>query len=182
MSFPGTSDCGGHTRPPTEGRKYEDHARAKADQSRARTRFKAFVVVGDGNGHVGLGVKCSKEVATAIRGAIILAKLSVLPVRRGYWGNKSGSRTLFPAKSPKMCSAVTVRMVPAPEVLGLWLLECRRRFSNLQGSRMFSPLQGIHQDSWQLCEGARNGKAVCSVLARVVAGQRKYGGAETAIA
>ncbi|KAJ6699985.1 40S RIBOSOMAL PROTEIN S2-1-RELATED [Salix purpurea] len=39
-------------------------------QTRAgqRTRFKAFVVVGDGNGHVGLGVKCAKEVATAIRG------------------------------------------------------------------------------------------------------------------
>ncbi|KAJ6699986.1 RIBOSOMAL S SUBUNIT [Salix purpurea] len=38
-------------------------------QTRAgqRTRFKAFVVVGDGNGHVGLGVKCAKEVATAIR-------------------------------------------------------------------------------------------------------------------
>merc|ERR1712080_48480 len=43
-------------------------------QTRAgqRTRFKAFVAVGDSNGHVGLGVKCSKEVATAIRGAIIL--------------------------------------------------------------------------------------------------------------
>ena len=54
------------------------------------TRFKAFVIVGDGNSHVGLGVKCSKEVATAIRGAIILAKLSVIPVRRGYWGNKIG--------------------------------------------------------------------------------------------
>jgi small subunit ribosomal protein S2e len=50
-----------------------------------RTRFKAFVVVGDMDGHVGLGVKCSKEVATAIRGAIILAKLSTVPVRRGYW-------------------------------------------------------------------------------------------------
>lgn len=39
-------------------------------QTRAgqRTRFKAFVVVGDYNGHVGLGVKCAKEVATAIRG------------------------------------------------------------------------------------------------------------------
>ncbi|CAM8964955.1 unnamed protein product [Rhodiola kirilowii] len=61
-------------------------------QTRAgqRTRFKAFVVVGDNNGHVGLGVKCSKEVATAIRGAIQLAKLSVIPVRRGYWGNKIG--------------------------------------------------------------------------------------------
>merc|ERR1711872_1047305 len=31
-----------------------------------RTRFKAFVAIGDNNGHVGLGVKCSKEVATAI--------------------------------------------------------------------------------------------------------------------
>ena len=49
-----------------------------------RTRFKAFVVVGDGNDHVGLGVKCSKEVAPAIRGAIILAKLPVIPVRKGY--------------------------------------------------------------------------------------------------
>ena len=38
-------------------------------QTRAgqRTRFKAFVAIGDHNGHVGLGVKCSKEVATAIR-------------------------------------------------------------------------------------------------------------------
>merc|ERR1712212_1160092 len=58
------------------------------EQTRAgqRTRFKAFVAIGDNNGHVGLGVKCSKEVATAIRGAIILAKLSIVPVRRGFWG------------------------------------------------------------------------------------------------
>jgi small subunit ribosomal protein S2e len=77
-----------------------------------RTRFKAFVAVGDSNGHVGLGVKwcvkfalecvpkfrscrnsvCSaKEVATAIRGAIINAKMSIVPVRRGYWGNKLGA-------------------------------------------------------------------------------------------
>ncbi|KAL0622404.1 40S ribosomal protein S2 [Plecturocebus cupreus] len=41
-----------------------------------RTRFKAFVAIGDYNGHISLGVKCSKEVATAIHGAMILAKLS----------------------------------------------------------------------------------------------------------
>ena len=63
-----------------------------------RTRFKAIVVVGDGQGHIGLGVKCSKEVATAIRGAIILAKLSVIPVRRGYWGNKIGAPHTVPCK------------------------------------------------------------------------------------
>merc|ERR1711904_661926 len=50
-----------------------------------RTRFKAFVVVGDENGHLGLGVKCANEVATAIRGAIIAAKLAMVPIRRGYW-------------------------------------------------------------------------------------------------
>merc|ERR1719386_521178 len=50
-----------------------------------RTRFKAFVAVGDSNGHIGLGVKSAKEVATAIRGAIIAAKLKLVPVRRGYW-------------------------------------------------------------------------------------------------
>lgn len=69
-------------------------------QTRAgqRTRFKAFVAIGDSNGHIGLGVKCSKEVATAIRGAIILAKLSIIPVRRGYWGNKLGTPHTVPCK------------------------------------------------------------------------------------
>ncbi|XP_045803263.1 40S ribosomal protein S2-4-like [Trifolium pratense] len=90
-------------------------------QTRAgqRTRFKAFVVVGDNNGHVGLGVKCSKEVATAIRGAIILAKLSVIPIRRGYWGNKIGKPHTVPCKVTGKCGSVTVRMVPAPRGSGI---------------------------------------------------------------
>ncbi|KAF5762418.1 putative ribosomal protein S5 [Helianthus annuus] len=79
-----------------------------------RTRFKAFVVVGDGNGHVGLGVKCLKEVAIAIRGAIILAKLSVVPVRRGYWGNKIGNVHTVLTKVTGKCGSVTVRLVSAP--------------------------------------------------------------------
>lgn len=60
--------------------------------------LQAFVAIGDNNGHVGLGVKCSKEVATAIRGAITLAKLSIVPVRRGYWGNKLGKPHTVPCK------------------------------------------------------------------------------------
>ena len=81
-------------------------------QTRAgqRTRFKAFVVVGDSNGHVGLGVKCAKEVATAIRGAIILAKLSIVPVRRGYWGNKNGQ----PHTVPSLVRCVPPLLPPYP--------------------------------------------------------------------
>merc|ERR1712033_105841 len=90
-------------------------------QTRAgqRTRFKAFVAVGDYNGHVGLGVKCSKEVATAIRGAIILAKLSVIPVRRGYWGNKIGKPHTVPCKVTGKCGSVVVRLIPAPRGTGI---------------------------------------------------------------
>ena len=45
----------------------------KQTQAGQRTRFKAFVILGDNNGHVGLGVKCSKEVSLAIKGAMALA-------------------------------------------------------------------------------------------------------------
>jgi len=90
-------------------------------QTRAgqRTRFKAFVIVGDSDGHVGLGVKCSKEVATAIRGAIIQAKLSVIPVRRGYWGNKIGAAHTVPTKVTGKTGSVSVRLVPAPRGTGI---------------------------------------------------------------
>jgi len=90
-------------------------------QTRAgqRTRFKAFVVVGDHDGHVGLGVKCSKEVATAIRGAITNAKLSIVPVRRGYWGNKIGDPHTVPTKVTGKCGSVRVRLVPAPRGTGI---------------------------------------------------------------
>jgi len=90
-------------------------------QTRAgqRTRFKAFVVVGDSDGHLGLGVKCSKEVATAIRGAITIAKLTVVPVRRGYWGNKIGAPHTVPTKVTGKCGSVSLRLVPAPRGTGL---------------------------------------------------------------
>jgi len=86
-------------------------------QTRAgqRTRFKAFVIVGDSDGHVGLGVKCAKEVATAIRGSIIDAKLSVVPVRRGYWGNMIGAPHTVPIKVTGTSGSVSMRLVPAPK-------------------------------------------------------------------
>jgi small subunit ribosomal protein S2e len=81
-------------------------------QTRAgqRTRFKAIVVIGDSEGHIGLGIKTSKEVATAIRAAIIIAKLSVVPIRRGYWGTNLGEPHSLPTKESGKCGSVTVRV------------------------------------------------------------------------
>merc|ERR1711990_455004 len=75
-----------------------------------RTRFKAFVVVGDNNGHVGLGVKAAKEVATAIRGGIIAAKMNVIPVARGYWGNKIGAAYTIFCKVYGKCGFIRIRL------------------------------------------------------------------------
>jgi small subunit ribosomal protein S2e len=104
-------------------------------QTRAgqRTRFKAFIIVGDSNGHVGLGVKCAKEVATAIRGAIILAKLSIVPVRRGYWGNKIGLPHTVPTKVTGKCGSVSVRLVPAPRGTGIVAARTPKKVLSMAG-------------------------------------------------
>jgi len=104
-------------------------------QTRAgqRTKFKAFIVVGDHDGHVGLGVKCAKEVATAIRGAIIAAKLSVVPVRRGYWGNKIGKPHTVPMKITGKSGSVKVRLIPAPRGSGLVGAEAPKKILAMAG-------------------------------------------------
>ncbi|KAJ2253640.1 40S ribosomal protein [Coemansia sp. RSA 455] len=104
-------------------------------QTRAgqRTRFKAFVAIGDSDGHVGLGVKCAKEVATAIRGAIILAKLSVIPVRRGYWGTRMGEPHTVPVKVTGKCGSVVCRLVPAPRGTGIVAAPTPKKFLALAG-------------------------------------------------
>merc|ERR1712000_343712 len=98
----------------------------KQTQAGQRTRFKAFVAIGDFDGHLGLGVKCAKEVATAIRGAIILAKLSTVPIRRGYWGNKLGEPHTVPCK-------VQGKLVPAPRGTGIVAAPASKRVLQLAG-------------------------------------------------
>jgi len=84
-----------------------------------RTRFQACVAVGDFNGHIGIGMKCAKEVASAIKSASIIAKLNIVPVRRGYWGNKIGAPHTVANKVTGKCGSVQVRLIPAPRGTGL---------------------------------------------------------------
>lgn len=91
----------------------------KQTKAGQRTRFKAIVVIGDHNGHVGLGIKLSKEVQIAIKGALICAKLTLVPVRRGYWGNKLGKVHTVPAKSTGKGGSVRFKLTPAPRGTGI---------------------------------------------------------------
>jgi len=95
------------------------HPVQKMTSAGQRNRFVCYVLVGDSAGHIGLGAKAAKEVATAIRGGIIAAKLNIIPVRRGYWGNRIGMPHTVPMKSVGKCGSVRVRLIPAPRGSGV---------------------------------------------------------------
>merc|ERR1712127_416178 len=95
------------------------HPVQKMTSAGQRNRFVCYVLVGDQNGHIGLGSKCAKEVATAIRGGIIAAKMALIPVRRGYWGNRLGAPHTVPMKCAGKSGSVRIRLVPAPRGSGV---------------------------------------------------------------
>ena len=66
-----------------------------------------------------MGWKAAKEVQGAIKGAVISAKLNLIPVRKGYWGNKIGFPHTVPCKVTGKGGSVRVRLVPAPRGTGL---------------------------------------------------------------
>ena len=116
----------------------------KQTQAGQRTRFKAFVLIGDSNGHIGLGVKAAKEVQGAIKGAIMDAKLNLIPVRRGYWGNKIGKPHTVPTKVTGKCGSVRVRLIPAPRGTGIVAAGAPKKVLQLAGI----------QDCFTSCKGS----------------------------
>jgi len=109
--------------------------RSVQKQTRAgqRTRMKAVVVIGDSNGHVGLGIKTAKEVASAIKAAIVIAKLSIIPIRRGYWGSNLGQPHSLPTKVTGKCGSVAVRLIPAPRGKGIVASPAVKKLMQLAG-------------------------------------------------
>ena len=86
-----------------------------------RTRFKAVVVIGNGDGYVGIGYDKAKQVRTAIEKATISAKLHIIPVRRGCgsWECGCGESHSLPFKVTGRCGSVKVDLMPAPKGVGL---------------------------------------------------------------
>jgi len=104
-------------------------------QTRAgqRTRFKAFLIVGDFFGHVGLGIKTAKEVANAIKGALVIAKLSIIPAHKGFWGEKIGKSHTVPMKVTGKCGSIRLRCVPAPKGTGIVAAKIPKKLLTLAG-------------------------------------------------
>lgn len=98
-----------------------------------RTRFRAYVAVGDFKSHIGLGHKTSNEVANAIRGAMINAKLNIIPIRLGFWGSKFGAPHTVPVKVSGKTGSVNYRLIPAPRGTGIVASKNTKRFLTMAG-------------------------------------------------
>jgi len=91
----------------------------KQTKAGQRTRFKAWVLIGDRKGHLGLGQASHKEVQIAIKTAIGVAKVNLIPIRFGYWGNKIGAPHTVPFKVTGKNGSVSIRLIPAPKGTGI---------------------------------------------------------------
>merc|ERR1712110_287062 len=121
------------------------------------------------------GVKCSKEVANAIRAAIILAKLSVIPIRRGYWGTKLGDPHTVPCKVHAKCGSVHMRLIPLLEVLvSLPRLYQRRSWRTLD-TTTFTPRPRVAQLRWVTSPRLRSTLSLQPAhICRQTSGRRKF--------
>lgn len=98
-----------------------------------RTRFKVWVLIGSGKGHIGLGQKAHKEVQGAVKGAIADAKMNIIPVRMGYWGNNIGLPHTIPMKITGKEGSVCVRLIPAPRGAGIVAAAASKKVLQLAG-------------------------------------------------
>jgi small subunit ribosomal protein S5 len=86
-----------------------------------KPKFSALVVVGDKNGHVGLGAGKAKETVPAREKAIRQAKLNVFKIRRGCgsWQCNCGKPHSIPFTVTGKCGSVEIKFIPAPKGKGL---------------------------------------------------------------
>lgn len=99
--------------------------------------FSVMAVVGDGNGHIGIGFGRAAETLPAKEKAIRDAKLNIMKIRRGcasYDCSCSEDHSI-PMTVDGKCSSVKLRFAPAPQGAGLVVGDEIKKILKLAGIR-----------------------------------------------
>lgn len=112
--------------------------------------FRASVLVGDRNGHIGVGTSKDAERLAAIKKAANKARLSMISVKRGCgsWECTCRANHSVPFKVEGKCSSVRVKLLPAPKGVGLVVGE------NIKAVLEFAGIR----DVWSQTRGASSTK------------------------
>ncbi|MEM4330960.1 MAG: 30S ribosomal protein S5 [Candidatus Pacearchaeota archaeon] len=86
-----------------------------------KVTFSVMAVVGDEEGHVGVGIGKASETLPAREKAIRKAKLNLIRVKRGCasFDCNCGEKHTIPTKTWGKCSSYKIVMMPAPQGTGL---------------------------------------------------------------
>ena len=129
-----------------------------------RTRFSITVVVGNGDGYVGLGAAKGKEVGPTIKKAIDNAKLNMVELVRGCGSWRCGCMNphSLPFKVVGKSGSTVVTLRPAPMGVGLAVGDIAKKMLKLAGIN----------DAWGFSRGqtkttVNNAKAVMDALKRI---------------
>ena len=110
---------------------------ARMHRSGRRYKVSAMVIVGDGNGYIGIGTAKSKEHRDAIEKATTNAKLNIIPVKRGCgsWECNCGGNHSIPVKISGGEGSNRIVLIPAPKGIGLCINDEAKKIMKLAGVR-----------------------------------------------
>jgi small subunit ribosomal protein S5 len=121
--------------------------------------FSAFAVVGDENGHIGVGVGKSKETLPARDKAIRKAKLNIIKIVRGdgSFDSVGGGKTSIPFKVQGKAGSVRVTFMPAAPGTGLVAADQLKKILKLAGIKdIYTKTSGRLRTSFNLIKACIN--------------------------
>ncbi|KAI5173085.1 small subunit ribosomal protein S2e [Nematocida sp. LUAm3] len=115
----------------------------KQTKAGQRLRMKATVIVGDGKGSIGLGIKSAKDVRSAIEKATEEAKCNMQPIDFGFWDRAIGAPHTVKVKGSGKCGSVNITLTPAPKGTGIIAATIPKRIFQMAGIKdIFSASAG----------------------------------------
>jgi small subunit ribosomal protein S5 len=118
---------------------------ARMTDSGRKFAYRAIVLVGDENGHAGIGAGKAAEAKPAVESAIKYAKRNIvrIPLGCGSWECGCGTRHTLPITRIGRNGSVHVTIKPAPKGLGIAASEVVKKVLRMAGVR----------DAWTFSRG-----------------------------
>lgn len=124
-----------------------------------KQKYRATVIMGDRNGHVGIGVGKDVEAKPAIQTAIRDAKQHIISVNLGCgsWECNCGTRHSLPLITRAKCGSGDILLKPAPRGVGLAASATVRSVLELAGVKdMWTFAKGRTRDKYNMALATYN--------------------------
>lgn len=105
----------------------------KQTKAGQRLRQKATVIVGDGDGSIGIGIRSAKEARLAIEKATEEAKCNMQPIDFGWWDRPVGKAHTVKVRGSGKCGSINITLTPAPKGTGIVASNISKRIFQMAG-------------------------------------------------